>query len=148
MKSLGEKGFGNNRYSAFWIAVIALSLSKFNWAYPSNNDYRVVRQSDNSELVVAPYQDEHLQWLETPRGEIVLFNRKSGNYEYATIGEKNGEKYLKPSGVKVEKFVPTLEEKLAKQAAKENEPDGKFVPLMRNDIISLKKTLNGKSSSK
>ena len=119
------------------ILIFFFSLSSVNWAVPVTEEYQVVRQSDNSELIVAKYGDEHFHWLETPRGEIVLFNHQSGNYEYATIGEKNGTKFLKPSGVKVVKIVPTLEEKNSKNDSESE----KFVPLMRNDIVSLRKTM-------
>jgi len=132
-------------YNVLSILVILLSIAGQTWAVPVNADYQVVRHADNSELVVAQFGDEDVQWLETPRGEIVLFNRRSGNYEYATIGEKNGKKFLKPSGIKVVKFVPTLEEKMAQQKSKNNPASEKFVPLMRNDILSLRKTITTKN---
>ncbi len=58
--------------------------------------------------------DEHLNWIESEEGEVLLFNKQNNRYEYAEI--KEGE--LVPSGVEKKPHTSkkTRASKLSKEA--------------------------------
>ncbi|MEA2110868.1 MAG: hypothetical protein U9P71_02345 [Campylobacterota bacterium] len=57
--------------------------------------------------------DEHLNWIESDEGEVILFNKEHNRYEYATIKENK----LIPSGVA--KKAQTKQRKSATSISKE-----------------------------
>jgi hypothetical protein len=65
--------------------------------------------------------DEHLNWIESEEGEILLFSKQNNRYEYALI--KKGE--LVPSGIEKEK---SMQHKRA------------FNDLFKEEVLNLWKT--------
>lgn len=73
-------------------------------AAPAFQEERNFKQDDGSSFSARLQGDEYLNWIETSNGEILLFNKDSKQYEYATIKEEK----LLPSG---QKFTPGSKEK-------------------------------------
>lgn len=73
-------------------------------AAPAFQETRDFKQEDGSSFSGRLQGDEHLNWIETSDAEILLFNKASKQYEYATIKDDK----LLPSG---EKFAPGFKEK-------------------------------------
>jgi len=66
---------------------------------PAYNKLREFKQSDGTVFKARASGNHHLNWLETPDGEILKYNQKSGDFEYAKIRDKR----LKASGARYEK---------------------------------------------
>lgn len=73
-------------------------------AAPAFQEERNFKQDDGSSFSARLQGDEHLNWIETSDEEILLFNKASKQYEYATIKEDK----LLPSG---QKFAPASQNK-------------------------------------
>ena len=66
---------------------------------PAFNGQRTFTQPDGSVVTYRLQGDEHLHWMESDDGQIILYNEKSHRIEHAEI--KDG--MLKPSGVNYQK---------------------------------------------
>jgi hypothetical protein len=66
---------------------------------PAYNAKRVFTQSDGEEFMARASGNHHLNWIESEDGEILRYNPKTKNYEYAVI--KNN--HLDASGYKYQK---------------------------------------------
>ncbi len=73
-------------------------------AAPAFQDKTNFKQKDGSSFSARLQGDEYLNWIETSDEEILLFNKTSKQYEYATIKEET----LLPSG---QRFAPGAKEK-------------------------------------
>ncbi|MBE0498215.1 MAG: hypothetical protein IBX43_03125 [Campylobacterales bacterium] len=73
-------------------------------AAPAFQEVRDFKQEDGSSFSARLQGDEYLNWIETSDEEILLFNKQSKQYEYATIKEGK----LLPSG---QKFAPASQNK-------------------------------------
>jgi len=76
-----------------WLALLILTASTL-WAAPALSMKQQFQQPDGTQFTGRQQGDEHLHWVETEEGEIVLYNKKSKQFEYAAIEEEN----LVPSG--------------------------------------------------
>ncbi len=77
------------------LLIFSLLLAQI-YAAPAFNKLREFKQADGSTFEARAYGNQHLHWIQTPQGEILLYNAKSKNFEYATIQNNT----LKPSGTK------------------------------------------------
>jgi len=75
-----------------FLALILLNLAAF--AAPAYSGSRQYTQPDGSVVHYTMKGDEHMHWLESDDGEILLHNEKGACLEYATIKDGN----LKTSG--------------------------------------------------
>jgi len=81
-----------------YVIIILLSFTTL-FCAPAYNAPRVFKQADGTEFTARPNGNHHLNWIEDQNGEILKYNAKNGNFEYAII-DKND---LKASGVRYKK---------------------------------------------
>jgi hypothetical protein len=88
-------------------------------AAPAFQGVRTFIQSDGSSFQGHIQGDEYMNWIETKDGNIVVYNKKDQNYDYAIIKNDNlkpsGKKYTKTYGNNLRKaysFQPISREKL------------------------------------
>lgn len=76
---------------------LILSLITFSLllSAPAFHEKKVFELSNNDSFSGYLKGDEHLNWIESDEGDILVFNQQSHRYEYAIIKENN----LVPSGV-------------------------------------------------
>lgn len=81
--------------------LLLILMLTFSYAFsvPALSVPREFKQSDGSTFKAKAVGNQHLNWIETEDGEILKYNNKSKNFEYATI--KNSS--LKASGTAFEK---------------------------------------------
>ena len=84
-----------NRKSIATLAVIAMTAAQTAMAIPADPQPKKVRQPDGSYITVIMRGDEHAHMIIADDGTPLLFNAKSGAFEYATL---NGGK-IAPSGI-------------------------------------------------
>lgn len=77
-----------------YLILFTLTLQLI-YAAPAFQGKRTFTQPDGSEVSYRLQGDEHLNWVESENGDILLFNKKENRLEYAEIREGT----LKPSGV-------------------------------------------------
>jgi len=70
-------------------------------AAPAREATHTFTQSDGDTFVAKQKGDEYLHWVETSKGDILIYNKKTDNYDYVTI-EKDE---LIPSSVSYRKDV-------------------------------------------
>ena len=82
---------------------IILFLSMITWLYsvPAYQGSIKFKQNDGSTFSGKLKGDEWFNWVEDEQGDIIKYNKKSKNYEYAVVKESNGKLDLVPSNVKV-----------------------------------------------
>jgi len=82
---------------------------------PAYNAKRVFKQADGTEFTARLSGNHILNWIEDENGEILKYNPKTKNYEYATIEDSS----LKPSGLKYTKQnasqAPSKEQRAVKK---------------------------------
>ncbi|MEA2099068.1 MAG: hypothetical protein U9P72_02960 [Campylobacterota bacterium] len=80
---------------------LLLFLLTFSYLYsaPAFSILRDFKQADGTAFKAQAQGNQHLNWIETQDGEILKYNNKSKNFEYANI--KNST--LRASGVRFEK---------------------------------------------
>jgi len=66
-------------------------------AYQGNITFR---QHDGSSFKGTLQGDEWFHWIEDKQGNIIVYNRRSKQYEYAKLKKLNGQYDLVPSGIK------------------------------------------------
>ena len=66
---------------------------------PALNVKREYKQADGTTFQARSFGNQHLNWIETEDGEVLKYNHKNKNFEYATIKDNN----LKASGAKYNK---------------------------------------------
>ena len=83
-------------------------------------------QSDQESFYGHLKGDEWFNWIEDEKGEVILYNQASKDYEYAKFKEKNGTLDIIPSGIKVRNF------QTGHSASKQNalRLDKKMLPLI------------------
>ncbi len=91
--------------------LIVLSLAALLHAVMAMPFERTFTQSDGSTFKAHAKGDEYLHYIETPSGDILLYNEKTKNYEYATI---KGTRLL-PSGLPYKKRA--LKSSVARQSS-------------------------------
>jgi len=74
------------------VILITLFLSALYAAPAREMSYQLMQESGDK-FSAKQRGDEHLHWIETENSDILIYNKKSGNYDYAVI---EGEE-LKPS---------------------------------------------------
>jgi hypothetical protein len=76
--------------------AIILILLSFIYLYsaPAFNIQREYKQADGTTFTAQPKGDEYLNYIQTSNGDILKYNEKTKNFEYATIKGDN----LVPSG--------------------------------------------------
>lgn len=79
--------------------IITLVFSSLLFAAPAYQGSIVFKQKDGSSFKGKLKGDEWFNWVEDKQGNIIKYNKKSKNYEYGVIKQKNGEFDLLPSGV-------------------------------------------------
>ncbi|MDA3946804.1 MAG: hypothetical protein PF439_09015 [Helicobacteraceae bacterium] len=77
-----------------YLIIFTLALQLLH-AAPAFHGKRTYTQPDGSEVSYRLQGDEHLNWIESDDGEVLLFSKKAKRLEYAEI--KDGT--LKASGV-------------------------------------------------
>ena len=65
----------------FFLTCLFLLLQ----AAPAREASHTFVQSDASSFSAKQKGDEYLHWLESVEGDIIIYNRESGNYEYGVI---------------------------------------------------------------
>ncbi|MEA3523458.1 MAG: hypothetical protein U9R50_10855 [Campylobacterota bacterium] len=69
--------------------LLIILLSTLLFATATRTNIQSFTQSDGSSFLGRLQGDAFLHWIETKDGSILLFNKKTENFEYATI--KNGD---------------------------------------------------------
>lgn len=69
------------------------------FAAPAYSKLREFKQADGTTFKARANGNQHLNWIEDENGEILKYNKNSGNFEYAQIKEQR----LKASGVRYDK---------------------------------------------
>jgi len=64
--------------------LIALLIAFLN-AAPAREAHHTFMQSDSTSFIAKQKGDEYLHWIETEKGDVLIYNKKSGNYDYAVI---------------------------------------------------------------
>lgn len=81
-----------------YILILLLILTNLLSA-PANNRLRVFKQADGEEFKARLSGNHILNWVEDENGEILKYNHKTKNYDYAEIKDSS----LKPSGKRYSK---------------------------------------------
>jgi hypothetical protein len=79
--------------------LISIIVTTTLFSAPAYNAKRVFKQADGTEFTGFANGNHHLNWIEDENGEILKYNPKTKNYEYAVIKDAQ----LKPSGAKYQK---------------------------------------------
>lgn len=82
------------RFFLFFLLIFTQAF-----AAPAYNKTREFTQSDGTLFEAKAYGNQHLNWIETTDGEILKYNQKNKNFEYAIIENRQ----LRSSGVRYEK---------------------------------------------
>lgn len=83
-------------------AVLLIIMTAYMlFAAPAFSDKRRYVQPDGTTFHATPKGDEYLNWIQSEEGEILRFNRKSRNYDYAVIANSA----LRASGIAYKKEV-------------------------------------------
>lgn len=69
-----------------WLLLFII-LSSLLYAAPALSTKRQFQQPDGTTFSGKQRGDEYLNWIESQEGDILLYNKKSRQYEYATIDE-------------------------------------------------------------
>lgn len=122
---------------------LVIIFSGLSWSSPPMEQDRaslfVVRQSDGSELKVRRLGDAYFHWLENASGEVIIKNAASGDYEFATIKKDTKRPILVPSGINALYDIKGNSAHKTEVQESKGVVD-KFVPLLRDDIVFLRKT--------
>ena len=89
------------------------------FAAPAYNKLREFKQADGTTFKARANGNQHLNWIESEDGEILKYNKNSGNFEYAQIIEQR----LKASGTRYDRS----NSKKARSRANINKLDKKSV---------------------
>lgn len=81
------------------ILLIISILSAILFSAPALNVTREFKQADGTTFTARAQGNQHLNWIETPDGEVLRYNHASKNFEYAIIKDEK----LKPSGTRYDK---------------------------------------------
>ena len=80
------------------LLLFLLTLSQL-FSAPAYAKIREFKNQDGTTFMAKGQGNQHLNWIETEDGEILKYNQKTKNYEYAKIENRS----LQASGVKYEK---------------------------------------------
>ena len=121
------------------IILFLLTCSLLLQAAPAFERIKSYTQKDGSHFKGSPKGDEYLHYIQTQEGDIALFNRQSGNYEYAIVAKERGITKLIPSGVAVDTT--------SKSSKRHLNPFGKISQETLDEIYrSAKKHFHGRIS--
>lgn len=81
--------------------IIFVSMITLVFSVPAYKGSINFKQNDGSSFSGKLKGDEWFNWVEDKEGDIIKFNKKSKDYEYAIIKDINGTLDLVPSGIKV-----------------------------------------------
>jgi len=115
--------------------IIFSLIIQLAYAAPAFHGKRTFIQPDGTEVTYRLQGDEHLHWMESEAGEIMLFDTKGDRLEYAEI--KNGT--LQPSG------IPVLQKS---SAMTRSASAGTVTPLSKETVIELQKERRDRHLSK
>ncbi len=100
--------------------VLITSLGITLWGGPAMPMEMDFNQADGSSFRGNLIGDEYMHWVKSKKGDILIYNNKTKNYDYGTIKKINSVDELVASGVKYQtlKFstrdssVPKIDEKV------------------------------------
>ncbi len=133
-------------------AILTLGVSAF--AVPANPHPQTFKQPDGTLIQGRLVGDEYFHWMETPAGDVFLFNKKTGLYEYALLAQADGIFSLVPSGIAVgsgvapalmvqpgatKKFILYSLWKEARKAAEVARSEGAKMPVPNAPACTLRK---------
>lgn len=81
--------------------ILFVSMITMVFSVPAFKGDIKFKQNDGSTFSGKLKGDEWFNWVEDKHGDIIKYNKKSKNYEYAMIKEVNGTLDLVPSSIKV-----------------------------------------------
>ena len=81
--------------------ILFVSIITFAFSAPAFKGSIKFKQNDGSTFSGNLKGDEWFNWVEDKHGDIIKYNKKSKNYEYAMVKEVNGSLDLVPSSIKV-----------------------------------------------
>lgn len=81
------------------LLIILTLLFSYSFCAPAFSKLRELKNADGTTFMARAKGNQHLNWIESEDGEILRYNKRSKNFEYAKI---EGER-LKASGVKYER---------------------------------------------
>jgi len=76
------------------IVLTILLLTTYLFSAPAFNKLREFKNADGTKFLAKGMGNEHLHWIESSSGEILKYNKKSKNFEYAIVVDER----LKASG--------------------------------------------------
>lgn len=82
--------------------IVSMLAASVLIAAPAYEHTRIYRQPDGSTFKGTPKGDEYLNWIEADNGDIVIYNKKTKQYEKASVGKEA----LQPSG---KRYSPPLQ---------------------------------------
>jgi hypothetical protein len=81
------------------ILILIFIVTSSLFCAPAFSKIRTFKNSDGKEFKAQAQGDQYLNWIYTEDGEILKYNQKSKDFEYAIIKDN----LLQPSGVKYQK---------------------------------------------
>jgi len=80
--------------------ILSIALTVAGFCAPAYQGEITFTQKDGSHFVGHLHGDEYFSWIEDTQGHIVVFNKKSKDYELGKLQIINGHMQLLPSGLK------------------------------------------------
>lgn len=101
-----------------FIFILLMMLSNL-YSAPAYGAKRVFKQADGSTFEAMAKGNQHLNWIEDENGDILKYNHKSKNFDYAKIEDNR----LKASGQKYTKQNSLIKSVSSKKIIKVNKED-------------------------
>ncbi|MCW8838613.1 MAG: hypothetical protein OQK11_07925 [Thiovulaceae bacterium] len=109
-----------------YLLILSLIITSL-FSAPAYNALRTFKQADGTEFKARAQGNHHLNWIEDENGEILKYNAKTKNYDYAVIKDTqlkaSGYKYqtqnLKKSAPKEQREVQKIDKKELGQLMKQ-----------------------------
>ncbi len=98
-----------------WLLLSIITTSLL-YAAPALSKKRQFQQPDGTTFTGKQHGDEYLNWIESQEGDILIYNKKSKQYEYATIDEDG----LSPNG---QALRPSLKGRRATHLNRQSDDD-------------------------
>lgn len=106
------------------ILITILMATSIGYTAPAYDGEITFEQHDGHTFKGHLKGDEYFSWVEDNKGNIVVYNDKSKDYEHAKLSESYGSIELLPSGISItktaiSKSAPTLEKNKDKKITKD-----------------------------
>jgi len=105
------------------LILLIASLGMALWAAPAAPMDMDFEQADGSSFRGNLIGDEYMHWVKSKKGDILMYNNKTKNYDYGTIKKINNADELVASGIKYQTLkygtrttnLPKIDNKVLRQ---------------------------------